>query len=194
MIRHGFQFVGQPMRSTASWLDTTQYYLARYEYRHTYSTIGGATIAAGKKILLLFLFLDKPKNSPKTVGLGLGPSAKVSLSCRVQLLRMGTDRPGRWLCVTGLNRAIDGPKSVWSFVHQRSFAVVVSVGSERGRPRSLRRPDGGQRSFRCGSSHRAPIAARKAMQVTIVTSSRVHQTRGLQLMRANGRGSDTRIP
>ena len=39
-----------------------------------------------------------------------------------------------------------------------------------------------------------PIAARKVIQVTIVKSSRVHQTRGLQLMHANGRGSDTRIP
>ena len=97
----------------------------------------------------------------------------------MQLLRMGTDRPGRWLCVTGLNRAIDGQKSVWSFVHQRSFAVVVSVGSERGRPRSLRRPDGGQRSFRGGFAYRLPVAARKVIQVIIVTSSRVHQTRGL---------------
>ena len=53
---------------------------------------------------------------------------KVSLSCRVQLLRMGTDRPGRWLCVTGLNRAIDA-STISGSAGQRVRAHVCTVVS-----------------------------------------------------------------
>ena len=151
--------------------------------------LGKHSSAAGKKILLLllFLFLDKPKNSAKTVGVAWGqrawPPRQGEPQLRVQLLRMGTDRPGRWLCVTGLNRAIDGPKSVWSFVHQRPFAVVVSVGSERGRPRRPRSWHGEVSRLRTGSGAYVPQFVREGSDGSFVPA-----TRALQPSRRTTRG------
>ena len=140
----------------------------------------------GQKNPISFFIFRQTKKFLKNCWSGLGPAwapRQGEPQLKVQLLRMGTDRPGRWLCVTGLNRAIDGQKSVWSFVHQRSFAVVVSVGSERGRPRRPRSWHGEVSRLRTGGGSCAAQFVREGSDGSFVPA-----TRALQPSRRTTRG------